>query len=346
MTVAVAVSGGTDSLVTLYLLKQEGFDLMALHALFLPKRDQGSDDTCHQLKKYCQQLDVPLYIVDISDSFHSSVVEPFVRSYAKGLTPNPCALCNKRIKFDVLLTKAVELGADSLATGHYARLDRDRSGNKRLWRGSDRQKDQSYFLSLVTKDSLSRAMFPLGPRLKAAVQGLFLDVFGSFCPKQESQEICFVPENDYRSFLEGFGIELPGPGPIEDSQGKRLGQHLGIHRYTIGQRRGLGIPYDHPLYVLEKRVRENKLIVGNQEELKSGHCRVSKMNFIEDWPDWPRTVFVQTVYRHQAKRAVVKKDDRLFEVSYDQPRKRATPGQVAAFYSKDGQVLGGGLIES
>jgi len=345
MSVAVADSGGTDSLVSLYLLKQEGWAPVAIHAFFLPQ-DQRSEHDCSQLKTCCQRLGVPLYLVDVADKFYSLVVEPFVQSYVQGLTPNPCALCNQKIKFDVLLDKAAELGANYLATGHYARFDRDCSGKYRLWRGIDRQKEQSYFLSLVNKNHLTRVIFPLGQRYKKEVERLFLDCFASFPLKEESQEICFVPKNDYRSFLESFGLELPGPGPIEDRQGKRLGEHSGLHRYTIGQRRGLGIPYPYPLYVLEKRVSENKLIVGSKHELASSHCWVRDMNFIEDWTNWPETVFVQTVYRHQAKRAMVKRGDYTLQVSYEQPRQRATPGQVATFYSEQGQVLGGGLIES
>jgi tRNA-specific 2-thiouridylase len=345
MSIAVAVSGGTDSLVTLSLLHEQGLEPVALHALFLP---QEKDDASVRriLESCCHRLGIPLFLVDLRDSFRSAIVEPFVFSYAQGLTPNPCALCNQKIKFGFLRQKAAELGMDWLVTGHYARIDHDASGHPSLWRGMDLGKEQSYFLSLVRRKDLSKVLFPLGWWQKAAVARKFLEVFHPLPLKQESQEICFIPQNDYRLFVESFARQLPGKGPVKDSQGKPLGEHQGLHRYTIGQRRGLGIPYTEPLYVLDKVVAENSLIVGTRDELMTSECLVKEMNCIEDWSQWPDRVFVQTIYRQQAKEAVVTRSDTIFRVVFDQPRKRATPGQIATFYSEKGQVLGGGIVHA
>jgi tRNA-specific 2-thiouridylase len=347
MTVAVAVSGGVDSLLALQLLKGQSSDVLALHARFL--EPEGPERRMEgRLARLCRDLGVELVTVDLIDEFRRLVIEPFVRSYVKGETPNPCALCNARIKFGVLLELAETMGAGSLATGHYAVSCLDTAKRPALWRGHDDGKEQSYFLSLLRSDQLNRACFPLGRwRKQDAVEtvqrsGLSVPARG------ESQEVCFIRDGDYRRFLQDQCSDLPGPGAIVDSLGRRLGQHSGLQNYTLGQRRGLGIAHSEPLYVLDKRSRENELVVGPRRELAADSFSVRELSQLLPSAEWPDTVFVQTTYRQRPRGVRVFPDPSgtRLQAVFDQPHTPATPGQVAAFYSPEGRVLGAGLIEA
>jgi len=335
----VAVSGGVDSLLALCLLREQGACPEALHGFFLAPGERESA-LREELARICSLLDVPLHTFDFSRDFEHRIITPFLQDYARGVTPNPCALCNRRIKFGLLLDMALELGGDILATGHYARLH----PGPALYRGLDPSKEQSYFLSLLTNEQLARAAFPLGGwRKEEASKALHVRV-GSPPAIEESQEVCFIPDNDYRRFVGERAKGLSGPGPIRDSAGRRLGLHSGLYRYTLGQRRGLGIPYREPLYVLRKDMESNTLVVGTADELGSSGCSVRKMNLLLPPRDWPEKVYVQGNYRQIPREAEVILSGDLAEVRFFLPAPPPTPGQVMAFYSEHGRVLGGGII--
>jgi len=335
----VAVSGGVDSLLALCLLREKGRSPEALHGFFLPpgEREIALRD---ELASVCSRLGVPLHTYDFSEAFHSRVITPFVEEYARGVTPNPCALCNRRIKFGLLLDAARELGGGSLATGHYARV----TSEPALYRGLDPAKDQSYFLALLTREQIAQAIFPLGTWYKEETRRALHSRVGPPPASGESQEVCFIPDNDYRRFVRERVEDLPGPGPIGDSSGRRLGEHSGLYRYTLGQRRGLGIPFSEPLYVLKKDLESNTLIVGTREELGALGCTVREMNYLLAPENWPETVYVQGNYRQEPREAEALLAGDRAEVRFPQSAPPPTPGQVMAFYNKDGRVLGGGII--
>ena len=339
MRTFVAVSGGADSLLALLLLRDQGARPHALHGCFLPP-GEGERALQKELASVCQRLDVPLHIHDFSREFHHRVITPFLQDYARGVTPNPCALCNRRVKFGLLLDKARELGGDSLATGHYALVIPEPA----LYRGLDPAKEQSYFLALLTRRQLARAVFPLGAWRKEEAKRELWRRVGPPPAFSESQEVCFIPDNDYRRFVRERVQDLPGPGPIRDSSGSHLGEHSGLYRYTLGQRRGLGIPYSVPLYVLKKDLEKNTLVVGTARELAASGCRVSGMNYLLSPGDWPETVYVQGNYRQAPRSAEVIHYDGAAGVGFYSPAPPPTPGQVMAFYSEKGRVLGGGII--
>ena len=342
MTIAVAVSGGMDSLLALALLKERGEPLMAVHGHFLPP-GPGWERVASGLGEACAALGVPFHALDLHESFDDRVIKPFVAEYRAGLTPNPCAMCNPRMKFGVLFDAARKLGADRLATGHYVGMA-DRGAGRLLVRGEDAAKDQSYFLSMVPVETLRLAEFPLGRTRKRDVPAI-LESHGLTPPlPTESQEICFVPDDDYQHFLTAR-CDMPGPGPAALPDGRIIGEHQGLWRHTQGQRRGLGIPWSEPLYVLDKDVASNTLIVGPRELLASGGCVAGQVNLMRPVEAWPETVLVQTRYRQKAKPATVRLTGGKLYFDFLESHARPTPGQVAAVYDGAGAVLGGGIIE-
>ncbi len=341
MSIAVAVSGGADSLLSLLLLKEQGLDPIALHGSFL-QSGPGERALQENLQHLCAAIEIPLHICRLRNQFHKLVIEPFIRSYCRGFTPNPCAWCNRAVKFGLLLDRALALGAAGLATGHYVRKTDDAP---RLYRGLDPEKEQSYFLALLTREQISRACFPLGAWHKDEVLQALQDRGRKAPLKQESQEVCFIPGNDYRTFLQASGQELPAPGPIKERSGAVLGRHQGLHRYTIGQRRGLGIASAHPLYVLEKIVHSNTLLVGAKSELQASSCLIGELNCMTEPGQWPKHLLVQTLYRQKAKPARIEfQTSRSLKAVFEEPVTPPAPGQVAAFYLPTGQLLGGGII--
>jgi tRNA-specific 2-thiouridylase len=324
--------------MALQILAAQGRAAFALHARFVQPGDAGLEKA---LARICQNLGVELQILDLRQRFQEDVIQPFVQSYLQGETPNPCAWCNLRMKFGVLLQEAEQLGAKALATGHYARRQDDL-----LCRGLDPDKEQSYFLALLRRKQVIRACLPLGDWTKEQVR-VHLQTQGLTPPAGgESQEICFVPENDYRSFLARQGAELPEPGQILDTADKVLGRHQGLHCYTIGQRRGLGIAHSEPLYVLAKDVARNELIIGPARELSSNGFVLREPNFVLPSSSWPEQVWVQTSYREPPVAAELKRQLGQWQVRFQTRRKPATPGQVAAFYTAQGLLLGGGIIHA
>lgn len=334
MRVAVAVSGGLDSLLALVLLREQGREVLAVHGRFLDADRSGA-----ALADLCRDLGVPFLEADLRREFEERVVAPFVRAYLAGDTPNPCAACNPDMKFGLLFGMVRERGAEALATGHYARLEQGG-----LWRGADPVKDQSYFLSLVPLERLTRALFPLGGLTKAAARAEIVRRGLTPPLPRESQEICFVPDGDYRGFLESRGQDLPGPGPVLLADGRRLGEHRGLWRHTQGQRKGLGLSWPEPLFVLDKDPARNALIVGPRADLATWGCVLHRVNRLAPPDQWPDTVLVQTRYRQKAKPARVEARGEGLVLHFLEPQTWPTPGQIAAVYTDQGRVLGGGVI--
>lgn len=342
MKTAVAVSGGTDSLFTLVLLKERGLNLFAVHAHFLPP-SPATAQALEGLERQCASLGVPFTAVDLSREFDEQVISPFVQSYVDGETPNPCSRCNPAMKFGLLFDAARSMGADSIATGHYARMVHA-GGRQVLRRGEDPVKDQSYFLSLVPAGRLAHAVLPLGEWRKTDVRGALVERGITPPLPSESQEICFVPDDDYCAFLQSRVDTLPGPGAITLADGTKVGRHNGLWRYTLGQRRGIGVAWSQPLYVVGKDTAANTLIVGPKDELPAPGCDVADVNILVPADEWPQTVLVQTRYRQRPKPATVTLRGNAMRIAFIEPHTRPTPGQVAAVYDADGTVLAGGII--
>jgi len=352
MVTAIALSGGIDSLVAAFLLKETGADLIGIHFLTgyemvrHPAGAAGIIDEANpdfHIGRISDQLSIPVHIVDIRELFKLQVVDYFRNVYAIGKTPNPCMVCNEKIKFGALLKEAGKLGADCLATGHYARIT-ESDGRFRLLRGIDPIKDQSYFLAMLAQDQLRQARFPLGGMVKQDVRRLAMTNGLQPVSDHESQDICFIRDGCYRDFLES---EMPHePGLIVDNRGNRLGEHQGLHRYTIGQRRGINCPGPAPYYVLGLDVERNRLIVGFEDELYKDRCYISAVNWIEPKPDGPIRVQTRIRYRHRAADSTLTPlDGNNGIILFDAPQGAITPGQTAVCYRGD-EVVAGGWIEN
>lgn len=344
MTIAVAVSGGTDSMYALLSLKEQGHNVLALHAHFLPP----DADREAALTRMCHTLDVPFQAVDLHEEFESCVVHPFLDEYAHARTPNPCALCNARMKFGALWREAAALGATAIATGHYAVLEDHPIYGRVLSRGHDPNKDQSYFLSLVPAAQLQRAVFPLGKLTKDAIRAELAQRGLTPPYPSESQEICFVPDDDYRAFLLQRSVPLPGSGPMLTVAGERVGTHQGLWQYTEGQRKGLGVAWRAPLYVIHKDSTHNTLIVGEKADLQAMGCEADAVNLLVPPALWPEELFVRIRYRQAPIPATVTLEQRdgteVLKVRYETPRTPPAAGQVCCVYDRDQTVLAGGII--
>jgi len=359
--IVVAMSGGVDSSTAAALLKEEGFEVIGLTMhLWDPTRDgKGSFSRCcspddiHDARRVADQIGIPHYVVNLKQAFEEKVIRNFVEEYWQGRTPNPCIHCNDQIKFGFLLRRAEELGARALATGHYARIvgapSRDGAAGKRylLLRGKDRNKDQSYFLFTLTQEQMGKVLFPLGDKTKTEVRAVASRLGLRVAQKQESQEVCFIPDNDYRLFLEERkGKEISRPGEIVNRQGQVLGHHRGIYSYTIGQRRGLGIAAPKPYYVLSLDCQRNRVIAGHKDDLLARGLIATGLNWIStSMPEADEEALVQIRYRHPGVPAVLSPlGDQKLKVEFKVPQKSVPPGQAAVFYRGD-EVLGGGWIE-
>lgn len=348
MRVAVAMSGGIDSSVALGLLHQAGHDVFGLTMEIWRERevaDGASLRDAENAKAVCRQFGVDHHLVDLSEPFFEQVVCYFAQEYALGRTPNPCVRCNRFIKFGQLKEHAQRLGAQVLATGHYARIVR-RGEQYYLLRGKDRDKDQSYFLYMLDQQQLSRTLFPLGDYTKDHVRRLAAQWKLAAAGRPESQDVCFVSDTDYQRVVGALHPKALRPGPIVNRSGEQLGRHRGLAFYTIGQRRGLGISAPRPLYVTAIDASNNVLIVGHAEELGQDELIASGVSYItgEAFAE-PRTVQAKIRYRAQnAKALVTPLPQARTLVGFDRPQRDITPGQAVVFY--DGEyVLGGGTIE-
>ncbi len=351
-TVAVALSGGLDSAVSAALLKRKNYRVIGLHFRtgyeFTPGEATPSGPLSHvnsRAQRISAQIGIPLEVIDCSEAFHREVVHYFTETYRSGQTPNPCMVCNQRIKFGLLLERARELGASTMATGHYARIRQESNGHFSLLKGVDRAKDQSYFLALLTQQQLSRAMFPLGSYTKNQVQKMAKAWGLTSCLARESQELCFVRHQSYKEFLSksaGFPCE---PGPIINTRGQTIGQHQGLHAYTVGQRKGISIPGPAPYYVIRLDKEQNRLVIGSKSKLAATECMVTHINWIEtEPPDKPVSVQTRIRYRHREAESILTPLDRYTAtVRFSKAQYAVTPGQFAVFYEGE-RVLGGGWI--
>jgi tRNA-specific 2-thiouridylase len=364
-TIAVAMSGGVDSSAVAAMLRAEGHQVIGLTMQLwnqrrlsghpgMPEAVQGrccSLDDVYDARRVAETLGIPYYVVNQEERFERDVVRPFVEEYLSGRTPIPCSLCNNHLKFDQLLIVAQQIGADALATGHYARVEYDdRRGRWLLKRATDTSKDQTYFLFGLTQEQLSRTIFPLGEMTKPAVRELARDHGLALAEKPDSQEICFVPGGDYKKFLDAYladqGEALPDTsGELVTANGEVVGEHGGIHNFTVGQRKGLGVATGSPLYVIQINGDKRQVVVGAQEALYSRTLRAHRVNLIAvDNLREPKRVTVKIRHRHQAALATLEKSgtDEVL-VTFDEPQRAITPGQAAVFY--DGEVVvGGGWI--
>jgi len=354
--VVVAMSGGVDSSVTAALLQEQGYEVIGIsmqvwdYARFTAPDGEKFDTCCslddiHDARRVAEQLGIPFYVVNFEEEFQRLVIDDFVEEYFRGRTPNPCVRCNQRIKFELLLQKARDLAADYLATGHYARVEKDGSGRFHLCTGRDGSKDQSYFLFTLTQEQLARTLFPLGGMTKPEVRQLAARYGLRVAEKGESQEICFVPDNDYVRLLEESRGRGRLDGDIVDSSGTVLGRHHGTYRYTVGQRRGLGVAHPHPLYVLGVDTEKRQVVVGGQEELANDGLLATDLNWIILPPGSPLEATCKIRYRQRPVACtIIPQPDNRAEVRFKVPEKSVTPGQAVVFY-RDDEVLGGGWIE-
>ncbi len=346
-SIAIAVSGGIDSLVAGYLLKEQGHSVFGIHFITGYEDQTQLKNPSHSLQLTAQiadQLGIEVKIFDCRIDFKKKVVDYFTQTYQAGKTPNPCMVCNPSIKFGAVLEFARKLGASSLATGHYARIVRDPAGRFHLYRGIDQKKDQSYFLALLSQQQLASACFPLERMTKPEVVKLAAEKGLKAARKSESQDICFIKGKTYGEFL----AEQPGfkakPGLIQDTQGATLGSHNGLHLFTVGQRRGINCPASDPYYVVGMDPRQGLLKVGFKKALESYTCKIENINWIIQKPTAPIKVHTRVRYRHSAAAST------LFAINgdtavarFETPQMAVTPGQCAVFY-KENEVLGGGWI--
>jgi tRNA-specific 2-thiouridylase len=350
MKIAVAMSGGVDSSVAAALLVKQGHEVIGVTMQLRPLESGTALDTAAadavsaDARKVAEKLGIPHHVLDLRRVFKHTVIDYFCREYTAGGTPNPCVLCNRQIKFGALWEKARELGAEFLATGHYAAVTQN-NGRFLLKKGSDLKKDQSYFLYRLTQEQLSRTLFPLAVLTKDKVKDLARELELPTAFRPESQEICFVPDNDYAGFLKEYYHAAVTPGPILDRSGNTLGEHRGIINYTIGQRKGLGIASPEPLYVTGIDAVNNTITAGTKGDIYAVELAAGDLNWIAyDPPDRPVKVAARVRYRHEDIEAVITPiNEHEIYVKFSTPQMAVTPGQSVVFYEED-TVIGGGTI--
>ena len=356
------MSGGVDSSVAALLLQEQGMEVIGISMKTHDDMREGPTSseslpsvggTCcsaydiNDARGVCQKLDIPFYALNFKDEFQEKVIQNFVREYNRGRTPNPCVHCNEQIKFLALLQKAKSLGAYYLATGHYAQKSRDRNGRYHLWRGKDHDKDQSYFLFGLGQEELEHSLFPIGKYTKDEVREFARSAGLKTADKPESQEICFVPDNDYAGLIEKKFPEFAGrPGEFIDPAGESLGEHQGVHAYTIGQRRGLGVATGSRVYVTDIQTEENKIVLGEKKDLLKNGLVATGVRWVNrEAVTTGAEVEARLRHRHKGVSGVLTLvDETTIHLDFTTPEGPVTPGQAAVLYLGD-EVLGGGWIE-
>jgi len=345
------MSGGVDSSLSAALLQEAGYEVIGVSMQLWCEETHGlssSHPTCCSIRdigdarRVCQLLDIPFYIINVETQFQTCVVDYFCHEYAHGRTPNPCIACNQQIKFDLLLHRVLSMGAEHLATGHYARIEN--SGDEyRLLKGADPFSDQSYFLYTLGQQELPHLLFPVGGYLKSQVRRMAAERGLPIANKSKSQDLCFVPHGNYEDFIKG--CLSPVPGEIVDTRGKVLGTHRGIAFYTVGQRTGLGLALGKRLYVLAIDADNNVLVVGSEDKLFVSTLCAAKASYVCGKPQQPVAVKAKIRYRSPEASAMLQPREDGVQVQFLKPQRAVTPGQAVVFYQGD-EVLGGGVIEA
>ena len=346
MKIAVAMSGGIDSSLAAIILKEQGHDIIGITARFLPESSEYNilyESSINDAKKIAQLYNFPHYEFNFGNNFREKVIDYFCHEYISGKTPNPCVICNRYVKFSDIINAAAAHGCDMIATGHYA-VKKEYAGRYYLSMSPDTAKDQSYFLYMLSQEQLAKSIFPLGALTKSEIRLMAEKINLPIKDKPDSQEICFIPDNDYISFIERYTNTQITGGNIVDSKGNILGKHNGIYRYTIGQRRGMGISAKHPLYVTSIDSQNNRIVIGPKEELyitsfETKDCYNMKYEITDE-------IKAQIKCRSTQKpvEGLVSKDGTRFKIRFTEPQAGISPGQSAVFYDRDNDIIGGGII--